>query len=135
MSIKAIEINDILKKYGYSFEFDMLHNEEELKKYEKIEKNFDRVKYLTIFNKSKIVIGRLYPKNSIKYKNEDLSNIDLSEEEIDKIIAFFTFFQIEHNKDIVNDLSKLVNIDKNKIKVELITNNVYKRDIDQSKNY
>jgi len=135
VKINAVEIDKILQKYGYSFKFDMLHNETELEKYEKTEKNFDRVKYLTIFTKEGIVVGRLYPRNSLVYKDEDLSKIDLNEEEIDKIIAFFTFFKIPHNKDIINDITELAGVDTKNIKVELITNNVYKRDIDQSKDY
>ncbi len=133
--MKAIEIENILKKYGYKFRFDMIHSEEELNKYESKEPNFDRVKYLTIFNKDNIVVGRLYEKNSRVLKELEFEKIELSKDEIDKIVAFFTFFKIDNNEEIVREISNLAHIKQDNIKVELITNNVYKRDIDQSKDY
>ncbi len=127
VKISAAEVDNILKRHGYTLVMDKIHNEKELKKYEKTEKNFDRTKYLTIKDKNHLVIGRIYNINS----PDDLliNKIELTENEIDVLIAFFKFFQIPQADEVARQVAKLFNIDIGKINVDIIRNNVYKQNI------
>ena len=125
MVVDAVKINKILKKYGYKLVFDKLHSDKELRKCIKSEKNFNKKKYLTIKNKDSLVIGRIYTHNSDN--NIPLEKVILNEEEIDKIVAFFKFFDIKGSKKIVEEIVKLTNIDAENIDIDLIINNVLPR--------
>lgn len=106
---------------------DKIHDDHELKIYEKIEKNFDRKEYLTIKNKDGIVIGRIYNINSID--KLPLNKIDLSEREIDIILAFFKFFEIAHSDKIAQQIAKQFHINLKEIDVDIIRNNVFKQEV------
>lgn len=127
MKISATEVNDILKRHGYTLVMDKIHDEKELKKYEKIEKYFDRTKYLTIKDNNHLVIGRIYNINSPD--NLLINKIELTENEVDVLIAFFKFFQIPQADEIARQVAKLCKIDLGKINVDIIRNNVYKQNI------
>ena len=77
MKILASDVNKILNGYKYKLLMDKMHHDNELKKYEKLEKYFDRKKYLTIKDKNSDVIGRIYNINS--NSNLSLNKIELSE--------------------------------------------------------
>ena len=107
---------------------DKMHEEGELNKYEKMEKNFDRKMYLTIKNKDGIVIGRVYNINTGNGKVPELGKIELSERELDIILAFFKFFRIPNASKVSKKLSDLAKIKLSDINVDMIRNNVYKQD-------
>ncbi len=128
MRIPAEKVNKILNRHKYELVMDKMHNDEELKKCEKIEKYFDRKEYLTIKNKNNIVIGRIYSINSLNKLS--LKNVELSETEITILLAFFKFFRIPNAGTIADNISKLGNIRLKDINVDIIRNNVYKQEID-----
>lgn len=107
---------------------DKMHNDEELKKYEKLEKYFDRRKYLTIKNKDNIVIGRIYSINSLN--SLPLNKVELSEAEVNILLAFFKFFRIPDAGKVASKIAKSLNIKLDDINVDIIRNNVYKQEID-----
>lgn len=125
MDIEAGKVNQILKKHGYSLVMDMIHDETEMKKYARAEKNFNRRKYLTIKSKG-IVIGRVYQVNSDKEMK--ISGITLNKQGLDIIIAFFRFFRIPRSSRVVEELLELTAEDINSIGVDLIRNNVFKQE-------
>jgi len=121
------DVNKILKKYGYTLIMDKIHDDGELKKYEKIEKYFDRKTYLTIKDKKNIVIGRVYNINSSN--GTDLAKRELTEKELDIILAFFKFFRIPNAGKVAGEISKLFKIDIKGINVDIIRNNIYKQNV------
>ncbi len=127
MKITAQDVNNILKAYNYHFEMDMLHSEDELKKHEKIEKYFDRRKYLTIKDKNGVVIGRVYSINSLE--SLPLNKVLLNENEISIILAYFKFFRIPKANVIANKLSTLSGIKLSDVNVDIIRRNSYWPDI------
>ncbi len=128
MKISASDVDKILKQFKYNLIMDKMHHDDELKKYEKLEKYFDRKKYLTIKSKNDIVIGRIYNINS--NGNLSLNKIELSERELDIILAFFKFFRIPNALKIAKKISELSHIKLTNINVDIIRNNVYKQEID-----
>ena len=60
MKILAGDVNKILKKYKYSFVMDKMHCDDELKKYEKLERNFDRKTVGYIFSQTLFGFIRVY---------------------------------------------------------------------------
>lgn len=106
---------------------DKIHDDGELKKYEKIEKYFDRKTYLTIKDKKNIVIGRVYNINSSN--GTDLAKRELTEKELDIILAFFKFFRIPNAGKVAGEISKLFKIDIKGINVDIIRNNIYKQNV------
>lgn len=128
MNIPVSEVDKILKQYKYSLIMDKMHNDEELKKYEKSEKYFDRRKYLTIKNKDNIVVGRIYSINSLN--SLPLNKVELSEAEVSILLAFFKFFRIPDAGKVASKIAKSLNIKLDDINVDIIRNNVYKQEID-----
>lgn len=126
MEITAKKVNQILVKYGYKLVMDQIHNNDEIKLYEKYEKNFNTRKYLTIKNTENFVIGRVYQINSL----QDLSidDIKLDERTLDIVIAFFKYFDIVNSNKVVSEIKKLSGINISKIKVDIIRNNVFKQE-------
>lgn len=104
---------------------DQIHDEAELKKYKKFEKNFNTRKYLTIKDK-KIVIGRIYPINSDK--GSSIKDVMLNKQAIDIILAFFKYFRIPNSGKVVDEIAGLTTEDINTISVDLIRNNVFKQE-------
>jgi len=125
VKVKASIINTILKKYGYKFVFDKIHADTELKKYKKYEPNFDTHKYLTIKTTNNIVVGRIYTHNTSK--SISLTKIELNEEEINKILAFFKFFRIKNYEKILKEINKVTGINPKELHSDIIRNNVYQR--------
>ena len=106
---------------------DKLHNDAELAKYEKFEKNFNHRRYLTIKTQNNMVIGRVYQINSIN--DLGLDNIILDEKYLDIIVAFFKYFEIANAKKVVSAIKKISKINVRKINVDIIRNNVYKQEV------
>ncbi len=128
MNIPVSKIDQILKQHKYSLVMDKMHNDEELKKYEKLEKYFDRREYLTIKNKDNIVVGRIYSINSLN--SLPLNKVELSETEVNILLAFFKFFRIPDAGKVASKVAKSLNIKLDNINVDIIRNNVYKQEID-----
>jgi len=128
VEVLASHVNKVLNQFKYKLIMDKMHNDNELKKYEKVEKYFDRKKYLTIKDKNNVVIGRIYNINS--NKNIPLNKITLTEKELDIILAFFKFFRIPNATKIAKKISALSDIKLTNINVDIIRNNVFKQEIE-----
>lgn len=126
MQIPSKKVNQILLKYGYKLVMDKMHNDAELEKYEKLEKNFNRRSYLTIKTQNNMVIGRVYQINAIN--DLGLDDIFLDENNLNIILAFFKYFEISNAKKIISGIKKISKINVKKISVDIIRNNVYKQE-------
>lgn len=126
MRIPSKKVNQILLKYGYKLVMDKMHNDTELEKFEKYEKNFNRRRYLTIKTQNNMVIGRVYQINAIN--DLGLDDIFLDENNLNIILAFFKYFEISNAKKIINGIKKISKINIKNINVDIIRNNVYKQE-------
>ncbi|MBN1898257.1 MAG: hypothetical protein JW827_05740 [Spirochaetes bacterium] len=123
MRVELKILDSILKKYGYKFMFDKIHADSELKKYKKDEPNFDSHQYLTIKTDDGIVVGRVYTQNSSK--PIPLEKVKLNEDEITTVMAFFKFFKLKNYTKILNEISKIAQLNTDHLQTDIIRNNVF----------
>ena len=91
-------VQDIFSKYGYLCIFQSLHTPADILKYCTEKDAILDEKFLTFLTPTGHVVGRLY---HITSKDDELSNNDLEE-----IIAMFSLYRIPHVDEIISDLKK-----------------------------